>query len=434
MVAMMVFAIIAVGVAFSLTLALAMGNDARAREVATNLAAQELDLNRAAADVFSLLDSDRDYLVNGTTFHVHRDASWITSTGVDANCGSGGGQLQYKRLNVSVTWDGMRSTTVPVKSDTVVAPGNKINDPTLGTILVSVLAASGTGSAGVTVTATPSTPANGAVAITDVPDPTDAQGCSYVLKVVPGNYDVKISRANSIDVNQGTTSTTTVGVAAGAAASVAFQYDLAGTFSAKYAANYTSGSTLIPNNLDTTVRSTYGVYTTTATTNALSRVISLHPFTSGYEPIAGKYVAPAGTAPSCLSVDPARWTTAAADGAVGHTPAAVSALPGGPAVDLPVPMGVLTVTGLSGKYLKAVSQATAPLTGDPGCTVTMTYTFGALGSGNQQIGLPYGSWLFYWGTSTTQTTLVPATSLAVLNRGVVAATGVVTLDPRTVLP
>ncbi|TFC20574.1 type IV pilus modification PilV family protein [Cryobacterium glucosi] len=433
LVAMMVFAIIAVSVAYSLTLALALVNDARAREVAANLAAQELDLDRAAADVFTLVDTDKTLIVNQTTFHLHRDVSWITSTGVDANCGSGGGQLQYKRLNVSVTWDGMRAATNPVRSDTVVAPGSKINDPTLGTILVSVLTASGNGSSGVTVTAIPSVPANGAVAITDVPDPTDAQGCSYVLKVVPGNYDVKISRANSVDVNQAATSTTTVGVAAGAAASVAFQYDLPATFTAKYGVNYTSGSTLIPNNLDTTVRSTYGVYTTSATTNALSRVISLHPFTSGYEPIAGKYVPPAGTAPTCLSPDPARWIIPAADGAIGHTPSAVSALPGG-AADLPVPMGIAAVTGLSGKYLKAVSQATAPLTGDPGCSVTTTYTFGALGSGNQQIGLPYGSWLLYWGTSTGQTTLVPATSITTLNRGVVGATGVVTFDPRTVVP
>jgi hypothetical protein len=430
---MMVFAVIAVSVAYSLTLALALVNDARSREVAANLAAQELDLDNAAADVFTLVDTDKTIVVNQTTFHLHRDVNWITSTGVDANCGSGGGQLQYKRLNVSVTWDGMRSITAPVHSDTVVAPGNKINDPTLGTILVSVLTASGNGSSGVTVTAIPSVPPNGAVPVTDVPDPTDAQGCSYVLKVVPGNYDVKISRANSIEADQGATRTKTVGVGAGAAASVAFQYDLPATFTAKYGANFTSGSTLIPNNMDTTVRSTYGVYTTAATTNSLSRVITLHPFTAGYEPIAGAYIAPAGTAPTCLSPDPARWITPALDGAIGHTPYAVSALPGG-AADLPVPMGIAAVTGLSGKYLKAVSQATAPLTGDPGCNTTMTYTFGALGSGNQQIGLPYGSWLLYWGTSSSQNTLVPATSLTVLNRGVVASTGVVTFDPRTVLP
>lgn len=431
MVAMMVFAMIAVGVAYSMTLILAMGNDARAREVAGNLAAQELDLNRSVDDIFTLVDTDKTFVANGTTFHLHRDANWVTSAGADANCGSGGGQLQYKRLNVSVTWDGMRSTTLPVRADSVVSPGSKINDPTLGTILVSVLSVSGGGSTGVTVTATPATPANGATTITDTPDPTDAQGCSYILKVTPGNYNVTITRTNSVDDKQLSTSTKLVGVAAGAAASVAFQYDLFGTFNANYVSNYTSGSTLIPNNLDTSFHNTYGDYSTAATTNNHSRPFYLHPFTGGYEAMAGEYVDPAGSAPTCLSVYPAAWTTVALDGALGHPPAMVSAPPGG-TTSVPVPVGVLTVSGLSNKYLKAVAQVSAPLTGDPGCALPATYTFGVQLSSSQQIALPYGSWLLYSGTASSQTTPV-LTGLAVLTRGVVTA-GVVTLDPRTVVP
>jgi prepilin-type N-terminal cleavage/methylation domain-containing protein len=435
-VAMMVFAIIAVGVAYALTSTLLMTGDARAREAAANLVAQEVDLDRSVEDVFTLVDGDTTVMMNGTTFHLHRDTNWVTSAGADANCGSGGGQLQYKRVNISVTWDGMSSVTPAVRGDTVIAPGTKINDPTLGTVLVSVLGASGAGSAGVTVTAAPSSSANGAVALTDVPDPTDTQGCSYVLKVTPGNYDVTVSKPNFVDVTQSPTAVTTVGVAAGAAASVAFQYDLAGQFQANYVSNYTSGSTLIPANLDTTYRSTYGNFTSAATTNALSRTVALHPFTAGYEVFAGKYVAPNLVSAGCLSVDPAAWTTPAADGAVGHTPAAVATVPGG-SVTVGVPMGVVNVSGLPGKYLKAVSQASAPGTDDPGCAVTMTYLFGVLpASSPAQVALPFGSWLLYYGTAAgTQTTAVPVPSQAVLTRGSVAApSGIVTLDPRTVVP
>jgi hypothetical protein len=84
-----------------------------------------------------------------------------------------------------------------------------------------------------------------------------------------------------------------------------------------------------------------------------------------------------------------------------------------------------------------VSQASAPGTDDPGCAVTMTYLFGVLpASSPAQVALPFGSWLLYYGTAAgTQTTAVPVPSQAVLTRGSVAApSGIVTLDPRTVVP
>lgn len=429
-VAMMVFAIIAVGVAFSLTSSLTMTRDARSREVAANLAAQEIDLDRATGSIFALVDTPTPTpptVVDGVTYHVQRLTHWLTGGDDTATCGTGSGTLQYKRVNVSVTWDGMRSTTAPVQADTVIAPKSRVNDPARGTILVSVLSASGTGVAGVTVTAAPGLPADGAAAITTAPSPTDAQGCSYILKVAPGNYHVTISRAAYADVNENVGSaTTSVGVSAGSSVAANFQFDLAGNFTTTYPA------ALLPTDLDTSYVSTYGVFVATAPT---PNPAQLHPFSAGYQVLAGKYVTPSDLNAGCLSVDPNAWTTAAPDRAVGRRDPPFAAVPGGSATAR-VRLGTLGVTGISGQYVTAVSQVTAPGTGDPGCAVPMTYQFALLTASPATIALPFGSWALYTGnTPGSQTTRLGAASLALASRGQInPASGIVTLDPRQVTP
>ena len=429
-IAMMVFGFIAVSVAFGLVTALSMGGDTRSRAVATNLAAQDIDTARATHDVFSIDDViNQTTVVNGTTFRLTRTATWETSGSSYAGCGSGGGQLTFKRLNVTVDWDGRRASSPLVHTDTLLSPGSRINDPALGSIPVSALTGSGAGSAGITVTAVPASPANGALPITVAPLPTDAQGCSYILKVTPGNYNVEISRTNYLDEKQNEVSTKSVGVAAGAAASVAFQYELAARYDVIYAGNH-PGATRIPLDLHTSFRSTYGVFTSPASTGSLTRTVPLYPFAAGYQAFAGEYKTPGTDVVGCLSVDPAAWTTVAADGAVGRSVSLVAALPG-ESIDTPVPMGVLNVTGAAGQYLTAVAQTAAPGTGDPGCAVPATYTFGLVTAATVQIGLPYGSWEFTMGPSATESTIpVPEAGLSVLTRGV-STGGVVTLDPRT---
>lgn len=433
LVAMLIFAIIAVGVGYGLVTSLYLGNDARSRETAVNLAAQEIDLARSASNVFVVLNLDTTVVQNGTTFTVHRATDWETTSGTDGNCGSGGGQLRYRRVNVTVTWDSMRATTPVVRADSALAPGSRINEPGLGTILVSVLTASGRGAAGVTISAVPGLVPNGAAPLSEAPAATDAQGCSYILKVKPGTYTVSALRPNFIDKNQASISTATAGVVAGGATSVAFVYDLAGTVTAHYGTNYPSGSTLLPTNLSTTFRSTYQDYAPVNATNAPSQAFRLYPFSAGYEVFAGSFIAVTPTTPGCISVDPTAWTTPAADGAIGTRVAPVATLPGGTAT-VDVPLGVLSVAGLGGQYLRAVST-TAPVgTYDPGCGATMTFDFGQLPlDAATQIGLPYGSWTFFFGASSAlQVIPVPALSLVMLTRGSAAA-GVVTLDPRTVV-
>ena len=422
LVAMFIFALVSTGLAYSLISTLSLTRDARARVVAANLAAEEIDLARDAPDLFALLDDERPVTLNGDEFTVTRTTQWVSDPGAEFTCGagSGTGALRYKRVNVTVTWGGMRSTAQPVRSDTILSPDDHINDPTKGTILVSVLKADGTGNAGVGVTVTPTLGA----AI----NATDAQGCTYVLKVDPGTYTVKVTRAGHVSDTQQAAPTQSVVVATGSTASVGFQLDEAATFNATMAPGAPAG-TRLPTGFSTTFSSTYG-NAAVAQSNAggtTSHTYKLHPFTSGYAPYAG----------TCTQADPRQWpeeTIGATTYAAG-LPDAVAAAPGA-AVAVGVPMGLVQVTGGGGSHLHAVSQ-------DADCTVS--YTFGNIvpssASGRVTVALPYGSWRLQTSTSASgPKTWLPAGRLvvpapAMPERTTIAASGVVTFDPRTaVLP
>lgn len=439
LVSMMIFAMIAISVAYSLTLSLTMADDARQRVVAANLAAGEVDLLRAVTDVFSILDKTTTVVVGADSYTVERSTNWFTGGSGDASCGAGAGTLQYKRVNVSVTWTGMRAATQPVQSDTILAPEGRINDPSLGSILISVLNASGTGSAGMAVTATPSAiTGNTAVALTTAPLATDAQGCSYVLKVAPGTYDVKVTKTGYVDTAQAlNTSVRAVTVAAGAAASAAFQLDLPAKYTVNYASNYTAGTALKPTNLEMTFFNTYGTFYSQAAVNPTQ----LHPFPAGYVGMPGHYITAGAVGGDCKSVDPEAWpsrTVGAITYAAARQPVA-EATPGGP-ITLKAPMGVANVKlqSVGGTYLNAVSQAVGPTgAGDPGCAVGMAYTFGTVLSTTaiiqNTIALPYGSWKLYSASSATGTTnLIATTAVTLTGEGTLTSTGgIVTFDPRT---
>ncbi|MDR6971508.1 prepilin-type N-terminal cleavage/methylation domain-containing protein [Leifsonia shinshuensis] len=433
MVAMFIFGLISVGIAASLTNALQLTRDTRAREIATNLAAQEIDLDRSVKDVFSVTDTSWTTVVNNTTFTIARNTDWVSTDNSSIACGAGGGTLQYKKVNISVTWLGMSPASAPVRSDTLIAPNSRINDPTLGTIIVSVRSASGAGTPGVSVTVSPSSPAAGAVALSAQPPVTDADGCTYALKVTPGNYDVTLSNTNYLDIAQNPAPVLrNVQVTAGAAAPAPFTYDNSGVFTL----NYGSGPALRPTNLKLTFVSVIGgPYVQTVGTNASSR---LFPFTDGYATLAGAYVPPVGSAPSCVDVDPAQWTTAAPDGAVGHPAKTAAALPGQIVPTQPINMGMVTVSGLAANtFITAVSRAPIAGTGDPGCSTGDVYTFPKIPlAGSATIALPYGTWTLYTGTTSGSTSnTVPTSTIAFVTRGVATPPqNAITLDPRTVGP
>lgn len=428
-VAMMVFAVIALGVGYSTLTIIKMTDDTRSRQVASNLATSEIDTARAFKDPFDIVNDEHTVTVGSKTFTVTRETSWVTTSGADVGCGTGSGTLQAKRVNVEVTWGGMLSSTAPVRSDTLISPDNRINDPKLGTIRISVLNAAGTGSAGVAVAISPTS--TGTPVLSTQPDATDTDGCSYALKVQPGTYNVAISRSNSIDDSQNTAPVKSVTVTAGTSVAALFQYDSVATFNLTYG----TGAPKLPDNLQTTYVSTYGLYLD----SGRKASVKLHPFTSGYTGIAGKYITPIDASPGvaakpgCVSVDPGAWKAGTVNNVAlgdGVRPGAVAASPGG-AVGMPIPLGVLTVQISGTTTLTAESATAAASTGDPGCAVGMAYSFGSV-TGNQTIGLPYGSWTLYTTTSGLKTA-VPASKVGLVGSLVGALLGtntVITLDPR----
>jgi prepilin-type N-terminal cleavage/methylation domain-containing protein len=449
-VAMLIFALISTGIAYTMMSALQVTRDSRAKQVATNLAAQEIDLDRDSGNLFTLLNSTRTVTVNGDTFSVTRATQWVSSPDVNLACGAGAGTLKYKRVNVTVSWSNMRSGSIPVHADTIVSPNSQINDPNLGTILISVLSVSGIGMPGITLTATPSAVPGGAISPATGPVTTDAQGCAYFLKMTPGNYDVTVTaKPGYVDaLTQSATPVVHTQAAAGTSTSQSFQYDNASTISVTYASNGPTGTIDFPYNLDTTyfpvsgATAPYFLTTLAGTTvnTTATRIVLLHPFPTGYTVVAGAYAAPgvAGATVFCSSVDPTLWpaTTTENPQRVGSRSAVAATVPGGSA-STNVRMGVATVklTGTGTQYLKAVS-ATAPTgSADPGCAAPMTYRFGAVLTANvgAAIALPYGSWQLYYGSSSSQTTAVPASAITLTTRATLTGT-VITFDPREPTP
>jgi len=393
--AFMIFGVIAIGMLYSMTAMQRLTLESTLRQTASNLAAAEVDRIQSQPDAFDVHTNDPGgvgvvYPVDGVNFTVLSKVEWVTTTGSTGSCGTGGGNLQYKKVNVTVSWPGMYLQN-PVRADSALAPDARINNPAYGTILVAITGEDGKGRSGVTVRVTPIS--GGAQPVTDTIDPTDSDGCSYILNVAPGVYKVEVEKVGYIDKTDAVTAVPfypSQTVTAGATTTAAFTYDDASTFSVKWAGNHTSTPSL-PNNLDTTFIG--GLKNATKSTTASP--VKLYPMSSGYQAVAGD---PA----TCLNTDPGLWTSNSATYA-GVRAAAVAPAPApGGSANISVPMAVVNVPipNNSSQYITAVQQTMSATGGNPGCATAKTYTFTTPFPKNstQTIALPYGRWIIYVGT------------------------------------
>lgn len=419
MVAMFVFAILSTLVLSSLVQILTQNRDSRARHAAANLAATEIELAHDTEDLFALPDRTIEVTVNGTDFQVTRESAWVTESVSEAACGMGGGNLRYKRVHITVTWDGMRAGAPPVRSDTLVDPINRINDPSRGTMLVSIVDAQGNGVSGARATLTATS--GGAGVLTAAP--SDPQGCIYFLQVPAGTYDLTVAKSGYIGITQEQTLLErNVGVQAGTTSSIGLQYDLAATLRATLAPG-APGSVRLPRDLPLTLVSTYGInripLTSAATTTATHNVL-FHPHVT-YRAFIGDYGRDTGA--ECVSADPSEWpeATLLGVGLAAGVASELSAAPGG-AVALDIPMGLVRVDSRI-TDLRA-TPAPGPL-GTPPCGASFVYRYGDVPSGST-VALPFGSWRLTNGSS-------GSVSATVLSRGS-NLLGVVTVDPREPAP
>lgn len=424
LVALMVFSILAVGMLFALTTMTRLSGDTENREIAVSLAAQEIDKVRAVPDAFNVLDSTTTQTVSNIVFTITRTQAWVSTTGSTASCGGGGGNLQYKSVDVKVSWANQLILKKPVEATTALAPASRINDPSYGTIIVSVLGADGTGRAGIVPVITP---AVGTV------DPTDSDGCSYVLKVKPGTYTIKLNQAGYIDYTQTVSPSKSYPIIAGSSQPVSFNYDKQANYALKYASNF-AGTAKLPDSLTTNFLSSSGNYASTSN----STPISLFPKTEGYAGITGTYTSTSSISSGCLSVDPVTWPAGAVPKVpavpTGHMAAGVRPPVGvaaGATGTMNIPMGVVSLpwpAGATSIVVRGVAAATGP--GDPGCAQPTDYTFSysspPVTGTVVNLSVPFGSYQVYSKKLSVLTLSATATNATL---GEVTGT-IITLDAR----
>jgi type II secretory pathway pseudopilin PulG len=423
-VAMMIFALISMGVVYALLSSLKGTSDSATREVATNLAAQQIDDARDTSDIFGLLDDEQPNLVfAGRTFDVVRKTQWVSDPNLDTPCGAGGGALQYKRVNITISWDNMRTPDSPVRADTLIAAKTRISDPSAGTILVSASDSTPNPLVGASITVSP--------AISPAPGVTDSQGCAYLLKVPPGTYTITLKKTGYVDPTQNAAPSQTVNITAGSAVAPTFTMEAVQPLNLIYASNAT-GTVLFPNTGTGLNTSLLHASDPVLNSNGTPATLQLYPFADGYTAVAGQYLAPNGATVGCQSVNPVNWISGPVSGTTYTSPISPAVIPA-PGATLKIPMGLVKVTGTAvGQSVFAVSQAAGPSgTADPGCgALTMKYTFtSVLTLGQVQLALPFGTWKLYYGTSATGTQ-IPKSSLAVTAPSSTGSSNTVTLDPR----
>lgn len=442
-VAMVIFGLVSTGILTSANIVIRMTADNRSREIAVNLAEQQLDTDRGILDPFKIHnipatagDPPVTQAVSNRTYTITQTTSLVSVDGSDITCGSAK-SIYYRRITVQVDWTGRLPTTAPVQSDTVIAPNGRLNDSSTGSIAVLVSGASGAGESGVGVTITPLS--GGATTLLSQPAVTDVDGCTYAMGITPGTYRVALSKPNSQDQQQVVTPTTGQRnepgdpvVTAGATYPLTFTYDQVATYPLVYGPG---ASVRLPDDMATTFLSTGQPYSTSSSAAAASSV-AVFPFPSGYGVIAGKE-ASQNTQSLCAAEDPAAWGSAAGVSA-GIRGSAPGQQPGATSPPVTVPVGVISVTSPLGGYITAVGQSSTA-NGEPGCATPETFTWAqALPAGTAvKLALPYGTYQLWTGAAPDAVTLAfgsPYVSIAPspfngpLSQ--VTSNGLLTLDPR----
>jgi prepilin-type N-terminal cleavage/methylation domain-containing protein len=452
MVAMMVFAVMSLGIAYGIVNAMQLSQSSRGRETAIALASQDIDNLRqlaasSSAGIQSVVsapltasDAPLTKTIGGVKYTITRVVNWVNSAGTSDSCGSQTtSYLAYKSVAETVSWAG-RVGTLSTTVTSSIAPSSAVTTPGDGTITISVKTAAGAGNAGVTINVTPVSGGTGAT-LTTQPAVTNGQGCTIAVNVQPGNYTVTAYEAGGIDTNQATTSSQSpISVLASANSYVPFVYDQAASIDLQFASTY--GATL-PQSMPTTLYSTGGGYdyitpwgTSPTVTSSTKTPTSVFPF-GNYTVFAGKYNPSVGSG-SCLSPNPGAWSTANSSGKVGTAPSQIGTSAGQSATPDPWPvmMGVIQASGMNSSTYVVATTASTSGSGDPGCSSGYTLQFPTSSSGTQKLALPFGTWTVQLYSSVTGKVLGVLSGAGITNvtggttSGNVLTGYTVVVDPR----
>jgi prepilin-type N-terminal cleavage/methylation domain-containing protein len=387
MVAIVLFALAATGVAYNLHTTTQSTRDSRMRVQAANLAARELEIVRnqftASTDGPRQLGAtsvvvNPDPLpggtagqpldIDGSKFTVVRTVQWLP-VGTGQSACDGGSAVTYPSLavNVKVTWASMGSTK-PVVTNTVLTPPKGTLDSPMGYLAVKVLGADGRGVANLPVQLA------GPTALTRN---TADDGCAVFAVATMGTYTASVNAAGYVTFDGQPSAAKSIAVTAGTLGQLSFSYDRAVTLQATVAtlSGYAVPTPLSPLTLFNS--NLPSPFTKKVPSGGATTVVGgLWPFTVGYSVWAGH----------CNQSDPAT--------AGGQRPASAALTPGAtvPVSVVLAPLDVLVVDGASVPLAGATVHAepisvTGCSAGETPLLLGTTDAAGAL-----KTALPAGSW------------------------------------------
>jgi type II secretory pathway pseudopilin PulG len=378
------------GLALSGTLRASQQNEARV--VAANLVQRQVETIRGlAAD--EVEDGDavtRTVIIDGRRFYLDQTTTLDTVGGSGSACSGASGPAAFKRVTVTVSWDGI-GDVAPVRSDTLKALPVTGLDAGTGVLSVPVQDRDGDGVSGITLALNTGETAR-----------TKSDGCAVFTGVAPGTaYTVTASSSGYVDRDGNVTaSQAPVAVYDGEVSKQpALVYDEAATLAIGVLGP--SGYAL-PDGLGVSLGNAYlsggqrayplcGATTTGCATgtSASMEIGGLFPFSDGYSVWPG----------TCLGARPVVTSAAAVEG--GST-ASVTASPAG---------GVAAVAMRGSAYVPGTTLWAV----NSACTTSERFQFsGTTGdgpSGALTMALPQGTWTIYAGS--TPESAVASTSVSI---------------------
>jgi hypothetical protein len=221
MVAIVVFAVVASGVAVAMGTSLNVTRNNKNRSVAANLASVEMDELRST-DFQTLVPGSLTSTqnVDGLDYSIQQDLEWVSQTATTGACDApGGSKPAYLRATVLISWPNM-SGAKPVKSQTIMTPPVGAYDPASGHIAVKVIDAAGAPADGHSVTI--SGPGGSS-------SQTTVDGCAFFAYLDAGSYSVSLGTAGYVDRQGNNTPSQTATVNLAQTTSIVFDYDQAST-------------------------------------------------------------------------------------------------------------------------------------------------------------------------------------------------------------
>jgi type II secretory pathway pseudopilin PulG len=378
LVAMSVFVLVSASFLSALTVGFGMSRSNRARVVATNLAASDLDQVRHGR-YDRVLSATYATTVGNDRYTVVRTVRPQLANSAAGPCTGGTGIREvYKKVTVKVDWSNRRYAQ-QVRSDTIVRTPN----------LESVV---GSGALGVAVTDAAGRPVAGITAgVNATTLPTDEDGCAYFSPLAAASYQVALTAPGYVDRDE---------TGLGRAVAVTADQITLAEFGIDRAATLT---------LDPQVTGPGGVPEAGFADPAGMVMWLKNPSNS----IAQRTLTTAGSPVVALNVFPVMHTASAGacrDGDRYGPGSLASSTPApGAEATVQVPLaGVVLTAGSGSTYpggtLTAVRQSDSTCAVPPAETVTLGRLAAGAGA-SLRVGLPYGSWAITFtpasGTATT---------------------------------